>query len=106
DVGASSPSALGFGEHGIGFADARSRAQVDAEMTGRLDLACGICVRLRGLAHAFAGPLGAGGAHLLGDLGGLPLRGSPSPVPGRLDAVSGSQIASRPLPILAVPSAV
>ncbi len=75
-------------------------------MTGRLDLAGGVCVRLRGLADALAGPLGAGDAHLLGDLGGLPLRGSPLVSVGRLGAVSGFQITSRPLSILAVPSTV
>ena len=56
DIGASAPPALALGEHGVGLADTRGRAQVDAEMTGRLDLAGGIYVRLRGLAHGFAGP--------------------------------------------------
>ncbi len=56
-------------------------------MTGRLDLAGGVCVRLRGFADALAGPLGAGDAHLPGDLGGLPLRRSPLVSVGRLGAV-------------------
>ena len=106
DVGAPPPPALAFGEHGVGFADARGRAQVNAEMTGRLDLAGGICVRLRGLARAFAGPVGAGAPRLLGDLGGLPVRGSPLVRVGQLDAVSGFRITSRPLSILAVPPTV
>ena len=62
---------LAFGEHGVGLADARGRAQLDAEMTGRLDLPGGICVRLRGLPHAFAGPVGAGAPGPSDDLGGL-----------------------------------
>jgi hypothetical protein len=106
DVGAPSPPALALGEHGVGLADPRGRAQVDAEMTGRLDLAGGVRVRLRGLAHAFAGALGADALPLLGDLGGLPLRGSPLVGADRLDAVCGFQVTSRPLSILAVPSTV
>jgi hypothetical protein len=81
---------LALGEHGVGLADARGRAHVDAEMTGRLDLAGGICVRLRGAAEAFAGLLGAGATGLLGDLGGLPPRGSALVRASRLDAVTGS----------------
>jgi hypothetical protein len=106
DVTPSPLPALAFGEHGVGFADARGRAQVNAEMTGRLDLAGGICIRLRGLAHAFAGPVGAGAPRLFGDLGGLPLWRSPLVWVGRLDGVSGFQITSRPLSVLAVPSTV
>ena len=72
DVGAPPPPALALAEHRVGLADAWGRAQVDAEMAGRLDLVGGIGVR-RGFAHAVVGPLRAGDAHLLGDLGGLPL---------------------------------
>jgi hypothetical protein len=89
-TGVPPPSALALGKHGVGLADARSSAQVDAEMTGRLDLAGGICARLRGAAHAFAGPLGADAPDLLGDFGGLPLGGSALVRVGRLDAVSES----------------
>jgi hypothetical protein len=72
-------------------------------MTGRLDLAGGIRVRLRGAADAFAGLLGTGAPGLLGDLGGLPPRGSALVRAGRLAAVTGFLITSRPLSILAVP---
>jgi len=75
-------------------------------MTGRLDLAGGICVRLRGAAEAFAGLLGAGATGLLGDLGGLPPRGSALVRASRRDAVTGFLVTSRPLSILAVPLAV
>jgi hypothetical protein len=71
-------------------------------MTGRLDLAGGLCVRLRGAADAFASLLGAGASGLLGDLGGLPPRGSALVRADRLDAVTGLLIISRPLSILAV----
>jgi len=74
DVGAAAVPALALGEHGVGLADARGRAQVDAEVTGRLDLAGGIRVRLSGAADVLAGLLGAGAPGLLGDLGGLPRR--------------------------------
>jgi hypothetical protein len=57
DVGASLPPALALGEHGVGLADARGRAQVDAEMTSRLDLTGDLCICFRRLAHAFADPL-------------------------------------------------
>jgi hypothetical protein len=40
-------------------------------VTGRLDLACGVCIRRRGLAHVWAGAFGAGSRQLLSDLGGL-----------------------------------
>jgi hypothetical protein len=75
-------------------------------MTGRLDLAGGICGRLRGAADAVAGLPGAGAPDLLGDLGGLPGRGSALVRAGRLDSVTGCLITSRPFSILAVPPAV
>jgi hypothetical protein len=71
-------------------------------MTGRLDLGGGICVRLRGAADAVASLPGAGAPDLLGDLGGLPLRGSALVRAGRLDSVTGCLITSRPFSILAV----
>jgi hypothetical protein len=106
DVGAPAAPALALGEHGVGLADARGRAQVDAEWTGRLDLSGGICVRLRGAADAFAGLLEARAPGLLGDLGGLPPPGSALVRAGRLDAVTGFLITSRPLSIVAVSPAV
>jgi hypothetical protein len=80
DVGAATAPALPLAEHGVGLADTRGRAQVDTEMAGRLDLAGRVRVRVRrrGAAHAFAGTLGAGYPYLLGDLGGLPVHGSPA----------------------------
>lgn len=68
---------MSLAEHGVGLANTRGRAQVDTEMAGRLDLAGGVRVHRRGVAHAFAGTLGAGDHCLLGDLGGLPLHRSP-----------------------------
>ena len=106
DVGAAAAPTLALGEHGVGLADARGRAQVDAEVSGRLDLPGGICVRLRGAADAFAGLPGDGALGLLGDLGGPPPRGSALVRAGRLDAVTGLLITSRPLSILAVPPPV
>ena len=64
---------MALGEHGVGLADAGGRAQVDAEMSGCLDLPGGVGARLRGVAHVLAGPLGLAPAYLPGDLGGLPL---------------------------------
>ena len=89
DVSTPLLAAMTLGEHGVGLADAGSRAQVDAEGAYLFDLLGDVRVRRRGVAHAFAGPLGAGAPDLLGDLGGLPLRGSPLVKVGRLDAVSG-----------------
>src|SRR4029077_7730686 len=85
DIGAPAAPEVALRQHGGGLADARGRAQVDAEMTGRLDLAGGICVRLRGAAHASAGLLGAGVPGLLGDLGGLPPLGTALVRAGWLD---------------------
>ncbi len=67
DVGAPPAPAVALAEHGVGLADARGRAQVDAEGAYLFHAVGGV----------FAGPLGAGAPDLLGDLGGLPLRGSP-----------------------------
>jgi hypothetical protein len=97
---------VALAKHGVGLADARGPAQVDAEGAYLFHVVSSVYVRRRGVADVFAGPLGAGAPDLLGDLGGLPLRGSPLVKVGRLDAVSGFQITSRPLSILAVPSTV
>ena len=106
NVGATCEPAVALGEHGVGLADARGRAQVDAEVTGRLDLAGGICVRLRGGTDVFAGLLGANAPGLLGDLDGLPPRGSALVRAARLDTATSFLITSRPLSILAVLPAV
>ena len=71
-ISASLTSSLALAEHGVGFADAGRRAEVDAEMTGRLEDVRGICSHGGDRAHAFIGPHRAGGACLFGDLDGLP----------------------------------
>jgi hypothetical protein len=43
-VGAPRLPSVALGEHGVGLADAGGRAEVDAEMTGRLDLVGGVCI--------------------------------------------------------------
>src|SRR4029078_8938939 len=103
DVGAPAAPALALGQHGVGLANARGRAQVDSERADRLDLAGGICVRLRGAAHASAGLLGAGAPSLLGDLARLPPLGAAWSGPA---ASIGTRflITSRLLSILAVPA--
>jgi hypothetical protein len=73
DVGAPPAPTVALGEHGVGLADARGRAQVDAERADPFDLAGGVPLRRRDVGR----PLGAVVPDLLGDLGGLPLRGSP-----------------------------
>src|ERR1700733_6155469 len=81
---------MALGEHGVGLADARGRAQVDAKTTGCLDLRGGIGARLRGVAHVLAGCLGAGATCLPGDLGGLLLIS-----PGRPDRCGAAGSSAR-----------
>ena len=57
DVGAAPLPSVALGEHGVRLADAGGRAEVDAEMTGRLDLADDVCIR-RGFTHAHDGTTG------------------------------------------------
>jgi hypothetical protein len=108
DVGAPPAPTVALGEHGVGLADAGGRAQVDAERAYLFDLAGGRCLRRclrrRDVARALDGPLRAVAPDLLGDLGGLPLRGSPLPGSVGSMRVSGYQITSRPLSILTPPS--
>src|SRR5712664_2737935 len=71
-ISAALTSTPALAEHGVGLADARGRAEVDAEMTSRLDGVGSARFYYGGRAHAFIGPPRAGGACLLGDFDGLP----------------------------------
>ena len=75
NIGTSPPPALALVEHGVGLADARGRAEIDAEMTGRFDHIGGIGLHRSGCAHALAGSLRDGDPCLPGDLASLPSHG-------------------------------
>src|ERR1039457_895317 len=76
DVGAPRLPALTLTEHGVRLADARRRAEVDAEVAGLLDHVGGISFRRRGDAHGLVGPLRAGDSRLLANACGLHRHGS------------------------------